>query len=206
MVPDESHNSDGRHIQYLSDSAKWRRLDPKLFDVLKALAPKSRSVTAIEAAGILDATFSSEKMHSAKIPASARDRYRTDWFKRVFSDLSHCDLVFADPDNGLVDDAEGRRRSNNFQKRIPLNEATQLARGRSAIIYHHNSRFRGGHDAEAQHWMSQLGCDSLAIRASAYSCRTFFVVNPDPVLRQKVNEFCEIWSDYKVRLQTQSRQ
>jgi hypothetical protein len=34
LYPDESHNSDGRHIPYLSQPDRWRHHDPVLFDSL----------------------------------------------------------------------------------------------------------------------------------------------------------------------------
>ncbi len=32
LFPDENHNNDGRHIDYLRHPARWRAFDPKLFD------------------------------------------------------------------------------------------------------------------------------------------------------------------------------
>lgn len=54
-----------------------------------------------------------------------------------------------------------------------------LAQGRMAIIYHHNSRFKGGHTAENIFWAKQLETCSFAVRFRAYSARTFFVINAD---------------------------
>ncbi|NIZ63253.1 hypothetical protein DL239_20000 [Sedimentitalea sp. CY04] len=48
-----------------------------------------------------------------------------------------------------------------------------------AIIYHHNSRFKGGHAAENLYWSEQLETCSFAVRFRAYSARTFFVLNAD---------------------------
>lgn len=111
-----------------------------------------------------------------------------------------CDIVFADPDNGLVDDAPNRRRHKKHGKQMPLSEALALAEGRTAIVYHHNSRFKGGHNLEVQHWLNQLGPGTLAVRANAFSCRTFFIVNPDGETAWRVAEFCENWSQARVRL------
>ena len=74
----------------------------------------------------------------------------------VQSDLTGCDLVFADPDNGLIDDGIHRRNTRKFGKQMPISEATALATGRTAVIYHHNSRFPGGHELEIDHWSIQL--------------------------------------------------
>lgn len=68
-----------------------------------------------------------------------------------------------------------RPRQKTFGEQLPLREANALAEGRVAVIYHHNTRRKGGHDLEVSHWLAQLGEDALAIRANAYSCRTFFL-------------------------------
>ncbi|MER9223159.1 hypothetical protein NKI48_30580 [Mesorhizobium sp. M0644] len=132
--------------------------------------------------------------------ASSRSAARDTWFKKACSRLSGCELVFADPDNGLVDDEEWRRRTVGFGKQMPMAEALALSKGRCAVIYHHNSRFKGGHDAEVDHWLRQLGMPALAVRATAYSCRTFFIINPDSEIVERTIEFCRRWVNHKVRL------
>ena len=67
---------------------------------------------------------------------------------RVQLDLTGCNLVFADPDNALIDDGLHRRTTRKFGNQMPISEAKALATGRSAVIYHHNSRFPGGHELE----------------------------------------------------------
>ena len=51
LYPDEDHNSEGKHVQYLDDPQRWRQLDPKLFDSLKRIVAKDRSVSAVEQPG-----------------------------------------------------------------------------------------------------------------------------------------------------------
>ena len=51
LYPDENHNSDGKHVQYLQDPQRWRHLDPELFDALKQIVESNRSVSAVAAAG-----------------------------------------------------------------------------------------------------------------------------------------------------------
>ena len=118
--------------------------------------------------------------------------------------MLNCDLVFADPDNGLTDDQPARRFGRSFGKQIPLAEARALAEGRCAVVYHHNTRFRGGHDLEVDHWLNQLG-DAIAVRANAFSCRTFFIINADAELVRHAEQFCRRWSDHRVWLHTKAR-
>lgn len=199
LFPGEDHNADGKHTTYLNYPERWRRLDPDLFEALGSVVATSRSIAALEASGTLDATFSREQLTSASLLAPDRPQWRTGWFSRVLSDLKKANLIFADPDNGLVDDSAQRRRQKNFGKQIPLSEARALAHGRTAVIYHHNTRRAGGHNAEVDHWIKQLGDSTIAIRANAYSCRTLFIINPDRDMIERAKSFCEKWAGHRVK-------
>lgn len=134
------------------------------------------------------------------MPIAKRRNWRNAWFHGVLRDLDGCDLIFADPDNGLTDDDDRRKGRATFGKQLPLAEALRLSEGRSAVIYHHNTRRAGGHDAEVDHWISMIGALTLAVRAKAYNCRTFFVVNPDQTMVASVRQFCKLWAPLKVYL------
>lgn len=200
LFPDEAHNADGRHTAYLDNPSHWRELDPALFDRLKTLVATERSVAALEASQVLDAVFAREPLNHRAMPSRHRSDARAAWFHRTAEKLKGCDLVFADPDNGLTDDHPSRRSARGFGKQLPLQEALILGAGRSLVIYHHNSRFKGGHNLEVNHWLMQLGAGSIAVRANAYSCRTFFIVNPTQTLVDRAKGFCERWARHKVRL------
>lgn len=200
LYPDEGHNDDGKHIAYLKNAPHWRHLDPMLFDHLGSIVESGRNVAAIERRCGLEAMYSSELLDHQKLHSRLRSDARAEWFARVIQQMQNCELVFADPDNGLTDDQPARRSKPRFGKSLPITEALTLAAGRSALIYHHNSRFKGGHDLEVDHWLGKLGENSLAIRANAYSCRTFFLVNPTKLLVERARAFCATWRDHKVRL------
>ena len=200
--PDEGHNGDGRHIGYLQDrDQKLARLDPELFEHLNGVVRTARSIRSLLPV-LGDARSSDEALDVTKVPVPKRRSWRASWFDRLMGDLDRCDLVFADPDNGLTDDDDRRKGRATFGKSLPISEALRLSQGRAAVIYHHNTRRAGGHDAEVDHWMSVLGAPCLAVRARAYNCRTFFIVNPDPRMEDDVRRFCDQWSILKVSLHT----
>ncbi len=200
LFPDESHNGDGRHTDYLDQAGKWRDLDPELFDALSNTVRTYRSVRALETTGTLaGARFSGKPIWTRDAQAKERSDARKRWFDQTVESLNGCDIIFADPDNGLIDDGLHRRREQKFGKQLPINEALELANGRQAIIYHHNTRFPGGHDLEVSYWQRQLGPATIAVRATAYSCRTFFILNPTQVTRDRAMRFAEHWSRHKVR-------
>ena len=104
LHPDEDHNPDGKYVQYLNDPQRWRHFDPELFDALKRIAASDRSVSAIADSGLIDAKFSAHPLNNGAHHHSVRAKSCKECFSRVQSDLTRCDLVFADPDNGLIDD------------------------------------------------------------------------------------------------------
>lgn len=197
--PDEAHNKDGRHIEYLKQADRYARLDCNLFHHLRDVVVDARSITALLPA--LEGSISSdESLDVSAISALQRRDWRKAWFARVQEELSDCDLVFADPDNGIVDDSDRRKGTAKFGKQMPLAEVRALAKDRCAIIYHHNTRRPGGHDAEVEYWMDEIGLPGLAIRARAYSPRTFIVLNPYPETQERVRSFCDRWRDLRVGL------
>lgn len=197
--PDEDHNGDGRHITYLDQPDRYESLDPILFRHLRNITREARSIKSLYP--VLDGAISSdESVDGGVIPPRERRAWRFAWFNRVLEKLSPCDVVFADPDNGIIDDNDQRKGRAKFGKQMPLSEVQTLAHGRCAVIYHHNTRRRGGHDAEVDHWLGEIGMPGLAVRATAYSPRTFFVLNPDGDIEGRVREFCQRWTGLKVRL------
>ena len=178
---------DGGHTEYLENPGVWWRLDPKLFDTLEELVDggKKRSVAEIQRSGILgNAVFADELV-------PVRDRER--WFERVKDKLSGCDLVFADPDNGLYPDDCFDPKDRENMKRMLLSEAKALAEGRTAVIYHHNTRKKGGHRQEIEEWMDRLPGCAHAYYWRRRSPRTFFVINPDFRIERRLEKFAECW-------------
>ena len=197
LYPDETHNKDGRHTDYLDHPDQWRHLDPELFDSLHSIVQSGRrTVKDIEQSGLFsEAVFSGQplKFNGNKQERSAQ---REAWFQATLNDLSDCDLVFADPDNGLRENEVYQHGAVKHWKSIPLAEVRALSAGRAAIIYHHNTRFRGGHAKEIQHWLDHLGPDSVALYWRKTSPRTFFIVHPTQDIRHRIDEFVDKWHPY----------
>ncbi len=197
--PDEDHNKDGRHIEYLNNPARYSLLDRELFEHLKRTVVGARTIASL--LPVLGAAHSFDECIDVKsVAVRQRRAWREEWLSRALDCVFHCDLVFADPDNGIVDDADWRKGRAKFGKQIPLGEVRALSKGRCAIIYHHNSRRAGGHDSEVDHWLEQFGTPSIAVRARAYSARTFFILNPDAEIEERVRSFCARWQDLRVSL------
>ena len=201
LFPDERHNDDGKHDFYLKPKSTWRHLDPKLFDAMRAIRDEHGGVSEVEASGLLgDATFASERLDRLEVPVRGRSRWRNEWFTRVLREVDGCDIVFADPDNGLCPDERFSPGRYKDWKRLPTSEVNALAGGRCAVLYHHNTRRKGGHEAEIKHWLRTLDGAVIAVRARAGSSRTFFVVNPSATMEDRVRQFALDWASAGVEL------
>ena len=189
LHPDEKHNDDGRHISYLNKPDHWRPVSPELFDGLVDLVKTgNRSVGRLE-----DLIGSSCYFHRAEVP-TAKNRFqdRDIWFAHLMNDVATMDVLFVDPDNGidLRDDA-GKRKS---AKHVTLSEISSLASGkRTLIVYHHQTRAKGGHHLEISNISYRLRELKLgrvsAIRAKPFSPRVFFVIGPDDEVHNRLREF-----------------
>jgi hypothetical protein len=198
LYPDETHNTDGRHIGYLNHAAKWRHYDAHLFDALGQIVSSGRRhVRALEAANVLPgAVFHCEPIpsHGAVIQ---RRQARHEWFQTVLAVFLEADLVFVDPDNGL-EPAGFSHGSAKAGKSVTLHELRKLRRpGRCLIVYHHHTRRAGGHYAELDYGAARLrvaGFDRVdALRAKPYSPRVFFLLDAPGGVRQRAAEVERRW-------------
>lgn len=200
LFPDE-HSGDGGHIGYLLRSDKWCAPDPDTFHALRKLMgdiflkEQDRSVAAIERSDLLpDTIFWSHMIVHEGRGGPALATYRRKWFRDSLAALESCDIVFADPDNGLRAREKFSPTQRTSGKSICEDEALSYAEGsRPVVVYHHNTRFPGGHNAEVRHWQRRLGEGTCAVRWHLVSPRTFFILNCTDKLRRRAEEWCDKW-------------
>ena len=149
---DEAHNADGKHVGYLDprhrSAAGLRRLDPDLYERLAGVvASGRRSTAALADAGVLSARtrFFDDVLDFTDLPPAARaarQARRRSWLERALAATSGCDLVFADPDNGIrsaLHPVPAHR--TKAVKHAYLDELAAFAgRGQSLIVYQHADR------------------------------------------------------------------
>lgn len=200
LVPDVARRSMGIQTGYLDLPDRWRDIEPVVFDTLADLVRSGqRSLPALHQSGIISAVHATDLLDYEREHWPERFAYRTQWFNRVLADLADCDLVFADPEMGLIETGKPLRADHAM--RMTAKEAQTLAQGRTAIILHRNSLRLGGQDAEVDYWLSQFGANAFAIRAKAYHAITFFMINPTPAIKIRAIEFCARWQDLNAYLQ-----
>ena len=87
LVPNESHNEDGRYVQYLEDEA-FRQCDETLWLELKQIIRSGqREVSALQNARLLDAVFFSDFLSFSGKMREERISIRQEWHRKALSVL-----------------------------------------------------------------------------------------------------------------------
>ncbi len=133
-LTEDDGSSDGKFKDYLN-KGDLRWYTPELFDALKRIKDKGDPTVAdIERAGILPgACFYSEKLALDRTPVE-RKLQRKQWFENSLMELAGAELIFADPDNGLLekDDASAL----NAEKYVLPHEIESLFRAGHNVVYY----------------------------------------------------------------------
>jgi hypothetical protein len=187
---DEMHNADGKYVTYLepghSSSSYFRELDPDLYDRLQRVVATERSTAGLAAAGLLDAgtCFFGDPLDFADLPVAARAARQTrrrSWLQRALAETADCDLIFADPDNGIRAAAQlVPAHRTKAVKYAYLDELAAFAgRGQSLVVYHHADR-SATVEEQARRRLDDIARDVpvrpvAAVRASRGTTRLFLV-------------------------------
>lgn len=136
LTPDESHNQDGAFVKY----EKLKPCDEKLWIELQQIVDsENRTVSALQKERILKAKFYAEPLDFKGKKKAERQQIREDWHEKALKKLFGLDLVFVDPDNGLiVPSAKGKPKENKYV--LPKELAEYYEQGSSVIYYQHKAR------------------------------------------------------------------
>ena len=177
---DESHNADGKHISYLDPHKQkdYRKCDPELYDCLSEIVNNrvSRKISEIEKSEILG---SKTRYFSEECPGGSRQS-RFEWHKRALTKMRGCDLVFLDPDNGLVKDIKDEVSA----KHVYFCEVQDFVYLGGALVFYHHLNRSTTHDRQIEHqlrWLAGKFRDSHHVAAFRYrrgTSRVFFVIWP----------------------------
>jgi hypothetical protein len=187
---DETHNADGKYITYLDpghrSSCRFRDLDPDLYDRLSRVVASERSTGGLARAGLLGTgtCFFGDLLDFAGLPVTARaarHARRRSWLRRAMAATAGCDLVFADPDNGIRTAAHlVPAHRTKAVKYAYLDELAAFAgRGQSLIVYHHADRTAAVQE-QARRRLGDIAREVpikpvAAVRASRGTTRLFLI-------------------------------
>ena len=147
LHPNESHNSDGKYIGYLTrasrSSEELRICDPDLYDSLRRLVSAGeRSVVEVRGSGILpdDAEYYERSLSYTRGQSRlSRQSTRLRWINEALRSTAKADVIFVDPDNGISATADPLRK--NGPKFVFMDDLRGFAaRDQTLVIYHHIGR------------------------------------------------------------------
>ena len=139
-LTEDDGSNDGKFTDYLKRKDEFRRYDPDLFDALKKLAGrKSKSVQDIEKYDLIhNAIFYSELLNPKGRP-SDREEERRKWFENSIEALNDVELIFLDPDNGLLEN--GNASKPGAEKYVLKEEVKKyFMAGHNVVYYCHKGR------------------------------------------------------------------
>ncbi len=190
LFPDESHNDDGRHVDYSTNRA-FRCCDDDLCEKLSEIVRGHRSVTALEKAGLLPGNtvyFSEPLDFHLKYPSQRekdkgeREANRKRWLRRAALKVSGCNVIFLDPDNGLEIPSCSKISQLKAGKFTYYSEVSILTKDKDVtVIYHHLNR-NGTHENQIRARVDQLrehvnpSGKIFALRYWPYSPRAYFIL------------------------------
>jgi len=132
LTPDDT-GPDGAKREYLKDPAKWRFLDPDLFDFLTSVQqpPTVDCFNSLSGAGMISgATFFADEVPKGR---EERARYHVEC-RRTFADR---EMVFFDPDNGLEVPSHPRGRTKACKYVFYDELRAHYDDGKSVLVYQH---------------------------------------------------------------------
>lgn len=102
-LTENDKTNDGKHVTYLNKK-DMRKLDPVVYDVMKQLIDTDcRSVSEVQKSGLIkDALYYGELLKIEGNPPMKEHR-RITWFLKSMDALKDADLIYMDPDNGLLE-------------------------------------------------------------------------------------------------------
>ena len=182
LVPDEEKSNDGRFVHYLDDE-EYKNCDDCLWSELRRIIKFGRrEVSSLENGNVLKARFFSEPLDFSGKSKLERTTLRNEWHKQALSLLTMSDVVFLDPDNGLlVSSAEGTAKENKYVKPEELSD--YFRQGASVIYYQHKARkpdsfYAAQHKAILDN-MESNSVSGLGLKFTRTSQRYyFFIIQP----------------------------
>ena len=149
-----------------------------------------RAVSALQKDSILKATFYSEPLDFTGEGRPGRVEKRKTWHNAALNLLRGTDVVFVDPDNGiLVPSAEGTRRENKFVRTEELE--AYYRDGSSVIYYQHKARrpdaFYSEQHAYILRKINLNESNGLALKFRTASQRYYFFIM-QPRHRETIND------------------
>ncbi len=201
LTPDENHNKDGRHTEYLNDE-RYRHCDEELWlELGRIVKERRRTVSSLERDNILPAVYYSEVLDLSGVGRKSRDEVRRAWHGEGLKCLDKLDVICVDPDNGLiVPSAIGSQKANKYV--LPEELFDYYRQGSTVIYYQHKARRRDQFYIDQQESLmkslSAEGAVSACLKFMKVSQRYyFFIVHPEheAAVTDAIEDIKRVWGD-----------
>ena len=138
-LTEDDGSGDGRFVKYLEDDT-YREYCSDVYDELKViLSSGRRDVNSVEKSGIFrDVIYYGDNIDSVG-KLGEHLVFRTSWHESAMSALEGAELVFLDPDNGLI--TSDKMRNRNHIKYVTADEVIDyFIREQNVVYYCHKGR------------------------------------------------------------------
>ena len=132
-------SNDGKFTKYLENDS-MRRYCPEVFDALRSIAKNDKKTVAdIMDSGIIpNAVFYGNLLKPVGKPQE-RKAFRDKWFEESIGILTDADLIFMDPDNGLLESGDGSKLGSE-KDILPEEVERYYNEGHNVVYYCHKGR------------------------------------------------------------------
>ena len=138
-LTENDSSNDGKFTSYLQkDDLRW--YCPEIFDCLKQIAGNAdKSVNDVQDSSILSGTLFYSAVLKPEGNPTERETERYLWFQESLQAIAGAELVFMDPDNGLLEsDDAGRKDAEKYV--LPSEVEGAFNAGHNVVYYCHKGR------------------------------------------------------------------
>ena len=190
-------SNDGRFTPYLNEGY-LKDCDPEVFNKLKKIiGTNNRSVKAVERNKVPGDAIYYHALMDFSGNAREQEMQRRTWMEKSLEKLALAELVFCDPDNGLLTGKGSRRR--NREKYVLRSEIEQYYEHHNVVYYCHKGRRKpeAWEEYKAMMLMGLPSAHPIVLTYHKGTQRSYvFLVHPKYVDQYKaiLKDFLERWT------------
>lgn len=146
-LTEDDYNTDGKFVEYLKNM-DFSSCDEELHSFLcECIIENRRNVKELRRLSrfnlipVFEDVLKIDDIKAlSEVGRRLREGRRKDWFEKSLSELSGCDIIFCDPDNG-IETKSLSKTSKESVKYVYINEIERMInKGHAVIVYNHRDR------------------------------------------------------------------
>lgn len=196
LTDDESHNDDGKFVQYTTKKEYAECDDELLYALSDIVNSNNRSIDALENKKLLTTSlYYSEKI---QCPSRQIKEARATWHQKALSRLAGSDMVFLDPDNGLITKSKSKGSAKSIKYVFPEEIIDYYKQGNSVVFYNHRTHEKENAYLERFHSLFQSDelktAEKKILTFCRYSLRDYiFIIQPEhsAIVNNAIRHFLE---------------